>query len=217
MLFNSYSCLMEKQAVKMFCSQFSIEIGVAEVGVDNSSRSPYTVIFSHPLQGILFWAANPGNKIKKEKKWPKASEKDLSWLSAVFCKPICLNNTHKGNKVEWCKGCKEDLALPSDIQWQHKEWWAEAETQEVPLNFRKHLLTVRVIKHWHKLPREVVHSPSFGDIQNPKAQRPGQQALAEPARAGGLDQMLPEVPCKLRQSVILWKLKGRNQESNSHD
>jgi len=29
------------------------------------------------------------------------------------------------------------------------------------LNFRKHFFTVRVTKHWHRLPRQVVDSPSL--------------------------------------------------------
>ncbi|KFW91166.1 hypothetical protein N336_11717, partial [Phalacrocorax carbo] len=28
-----------------------------------------------------------------------------------------------------------------------------------PLNIRKHIFTVRVADHWHKLPREIVESP----------------------------------------------------------
>ncbi|KFV79016.1 hypothetical protein N308_02525, partial [Struthio camelus australis] len=31
----------------------------------------------------------------------------------------------------------------------------------VPLNIRKNFLTVRVTEHWHRLPREVVESPSL--------------------------------------------------------
>jgi len=29
------------------------------------------------------------------------------------------------------------------------------------MNIRKYLFTVRVTKHWHELPREVVESPSL--------------------------------------------------------
>ena len=30
-----------------------------------------------------------------------------------------------------------------------------------PLNIRKHFFTVKVTEHWHRLPREVVESPSL--------------------------------------------------------
>jgi len=30
-----------------------------------------------------------------------------------------------------------------------------------PLNIRKHFFTVRVAKHWHRLPRRVMGSPSL--------------------------------------------------------
>ncbi|KFP52071.1 hypothetical protein N323_13035, partial [Cathartes aura] len=33
--------------------------------------------------------------------------------------------------------------------------------RKVPLNIRKHSSTVRVTEHWHRLPREIVVSPSL--------------------------------------------------------
>ncbi|KAK4830735.1 hypothetical protein QYF61_013185 [Mycteria americana] len=35
-----------------------------------------------------------------------------------------------------------------------------------PLNIRKHFLTVRVTEHWHRLPREVLESPSLEISKN---------------------------------------------------
>ena len=34
-----------------------------------------------------------------------------------------------------------------------------------PLNIRKHFFTVRVTEHWHRLPREVVESPSLAILK----------------------------------------------------
>ena len=35
-----------------------------------------------------------------------------------------------------------------------------------PLNIRKHCFTVRVTEHWHRLPREVVESPSLEILES---------------------------------------------------
>lgn len=50
-------------------------------------------------------------------------------------------------------GCKEDRArLCARSQCQDQRPQAHSGTQEVPLNIRKHVFTVRVAKHWHTCP-----------------------------------------------------------------
>ena len=36
---------------------------------------------------------------------------------------------------------------------------------KVHLNIRRNIFTLRVVKHWNKLPREVVESPSLEILQ----------------------------------------------------
>jgi len=55
------------------------------------------------------------------------------------------------------------------------------------LNMRKNFFTLRVTEPWPRLPREVVESPSLGDVQDPPGQGPVQPAVGDPASAGGLD------------------------------
>ncbi|KAK4829239.1 hypothetical protein QYF61_002504 [Mycteria americana] len=39
--------------------------------------------------------------------------------------------------------------------------WAQTEIQEIPLKHKKNFFTGRVVKHWHRWPREAVESPSL--------------------------------------------------------
>ncbi|KAK4828399.1 hypothetical protein QYF61_026153 [Mycteria americana] len=55
-----------------------------------------------------------------------------------------------------------------------------------PLNTRKHFVTVRVTKHWHRLPREVVESPSL-EIRRNHLDTVLVNLLVEPACGLSLD------------------------------
>ena len=52
-----------------------------------------------------------------------------------------------------------DQILFSDVQRQDKGH--KSEQRKFQLNMRKHFFIVRVTEPWHRLPREVVESPSL--------------------------------------------------------
>jgi len=58
-------------------------------------------------------------------------------------------------------GCREDRASHfSVVPWRTRGSVHTSKHRRFPLNIRKHFFTVRVPKHWHRLPKEVVESPS---------------------------------------------------------
>ncbi|PKU40124.1 hypothetical protein llap_9573 [Limosa lapponica baueri] len=65
-------------------------------------------------------------------------------------------------------GCKDDrarlfLVVPSDGTRGSRH---NLKHMRSPLNIRKHFVSVQVIKHWHRLPREVVESPPLEILKN---------------------------------------------------
>jgi len=88
-------------------------------------------------------------------------------------------------------GCKEDRArlcsvVPSD----------GTRGNGHTLNVRRRFVTGRMAEHWHRLPGEVVESPSFGDLWKLPGCGPGQLTLGGPASARWLDQMISRPPCQ---------------------
>ncbi|KAK4825064.1 hypothetical protein QYF61_023068 [Mycteria americana] len=54
----------------------------------------------------------------------------------------------------------------SGAQCQDQRPWAQTGPQEVPSKHQETLLSVRVTEHWHRLPREVVESPTLGILRS---------------------------------------------------
>jgi len=65
-----------------------------------------------------------------------------------------------------------------------------------PLNIRKDFFTVRVTKHWHRLPRDCYGVSNLRDIKNPTGHGHEQPAVVDPSlRSGvGLDDLQRHVP-----------------------
>lgn len=65
-------------------------------------------------------------------------------------------------------------------------------------------LTVRVPKHWHRFPRELVESILW-DLQKPSGHVAGQLVLEGPTWTGGwTNDLQRSVPSNLSHSAILW-------------
>ena len=68
-------------------------------------------------------------------------------------------------------------------------------TRKFHLNIRKHFFTLRVVRYWHRLPREVVESLSVEMFENPTGHGPRQPAVLPLLEQGfGLDDLQRPLP-----------------------
>ena len=77
-----------------------------------------------------------------------------------------------------------------------------------PLYVKKGFLTVRVPERWHRLPRQLVESPSLELLKKDLATVLGSWLWAALLEQQGWTRWTPEVPSSLHLSEIWWQLAG---------
>lgn len=91
---------------------------------------------------------------------------------------------------------KEDRDnILSSIQQQGKRQWAQTDIEKNTLKHKTPTYcSIREVKHWNRLPKEIVESPSVEII--PPGQHTQQPALVRPvlSRSAGLDDLQVSLP-----------------------
>ena len=102
-------------------------------------------------------------------------------------------------------GCKEDGArlFPAAHSDRTTGNGHKSKYRKFTSNIRKHFFILGMIKHWSRLPREVVEPPSLELYKTTIRFGPEQPALADRAPSMRLDYRPSEVPSNLNYSMIL--------------
>lgn len=105
--------------------------------------------------------------------WSCFVRKRKNWLHGMFSmSPNCLEKRRlRGNLVNVCKclrgGCQKDGSKPLVVLRNRTRGNGQKVMhRELHLNRRKNIFTVWMTKHWNRLPREDVESPSLKIFKN---------------------------------------------------
>jgi len=103
------------------------------------------------------------------------------------------------------EGCKEDGAGLFSVVRSNRTRGSghKLKCSRFPPNRKKHTFGVRVTKHWHRLPREVVDPTSLEILKSHLFVVLGSWLLEALLEHGGWTGWSPEVPCNLNPFVIL--------------
>ena len=108
---------------------------------------------------------------------------------------------------------KWSQALFSDVQWQGKRH--KLKHRRFRLNISKHLFTVRVTEHWHRLSREIMESPSL-ELFKSCLDTDRATCFRWPClNKGSWTRLPPGLPCTLNHSVSLWYSRGWKKKQHN--
>lgn len=84
-------------------------------------------------------------------------------------------------KIKWCT-----WTFLSSAQWEDKKSWTPTEIQEIQPKYEEKAFSIgRVVKHWHRLPKEVISN--IWDIKEASGHNSEQPAFTDSALSKEMD------------------------------